>query len=109
RRGEDLARTGAVEHADTHEAGMQRFVARPAAGEQRDLARLGHAPAHELALRPEHDDVGMRGGKAVEALGKYGVGSVHQLLHDGTSLRVGGYSMSSTNFRSRRTKSAIIA
>src|SRR5580704_1429712 len=113
RRGEDLTRAGGVEHADTHEAGMERLVPRAAAGEQRDLTRLWQAPAHELALRPEHDDVGMRGGEAIEALGKDSIGGIHQLLHDGTSLRtcgfLGGHSMSSTNFRSRRTKSAIIA
>src|SRR5260370_15975391 len=51
----------------------------------------------------------MRGGEAVEALGKDGVDGIHQLLHDGTSLRAGDHSMSSTNFRSRRAKSAIIA
>ena len=39
-RGEDLARAGRVEHAGADEPAVQRLVARPAAGDQADLA--GH-------------------------------------------------------------------
>ena len=70
RRGEDLARTGRVEHAAADEAGVQRLVAAAAAGDQRDLARRQLARGARTSARPERDDVGMRGGEAVEALGE---------------------------------------
>ncbi len=50
-RGEDLAGTGGIEHADDRQAAMQRLVAGTAAGDQRDLARLQVPAADEFVAR----------------------------------------------------------
>ena len=42
------------------EAGVQRFVPRTAARDQRNLAGFQRAPPHELMLGAEFDDVLMR-------------------------------------------------
>ena len=63
------------------EAGVQRLVPRAAARNQRDLARLQRLAPHELAVGAEGQDVGVGGGKAVEALGQDSVDAVHELLH----------------------------
>ena len=47
RRGEHLARAGRVEHAEAHIAGVQRLMARAAAGHQRHRVLLGRAAADE--------------------------------------------------------------
>ena len=71
RRGEDLAGAGRVEHAVADEAGVQRLVARAAARDQRHLAGVSRARRTNLRSLAERDDVGMRGGEAVEALGQH--------------------------------------
>ena len=70
RRGEHLAGAGGIEHAVADEAGMQRLVTGAAAGNQRNLARPQFLPADELVLCAKHEDIRMRGNKAVEALGE---------------------------------------
>ncbi len=66
-RSEDLARTGGVEHAVANEASVQRFVTRTAAGDQSDLALGKRFSPHELPLFAQCHNVGMGGGKAIEA------------------------------------------
>ena len=63
------------------EAGMQRFVPRAAAGDERHLALLQRAAAHELVLGADRDDVRMCRREAVEAFGEQVVGGVDELLH----------------------------
>ena len=85
RRGEHLARARGVEHAVADEAGVQRLVARAAARDQRDLARLQLLRRRtNLRSAPRRDDVGMRGGEAVERFGEHVVDVVDEFLH-GTS------------------------
>ena len=63
------------------EAGVQRFVPRAAAGDERYFALLQRAPAHKLVLGAERDDVRMRRREAIEAFGEQVVGGVDELLH----------------------------
>ena len=70
RRREHLAGTGGVQHPAADEAGVQRLVPRAAARDQRHLAGLQLAPADELVLGAERNDVGMGGREAVQALGE---------------------------------------
>ncbi len=63
------------------ETGVQRLMARAAAGNQRHLAGLEVASAHEFVTLAEGDDVGVRGTKTVEAFGQDSVDLVDQLLH----------------------------
>ena len=85
-RGEDLTRAGRVKHAVADKTGVQRLVPGTAAGDQCDLTRLVALAAHKLVLRAERDDVGMRGGKAVQRFGEHVVDVVHQVFH-GAPLR----------------------
>ena len=70
RRGEHLAGTGGVEHAVADEASVQRLVPRTATRDQRHFARLQRAPADELVLGAECDDIRMCGREAVQAFGE---------------------------------------
>ena len=45
------------------------------------LPGLQRRGAHEFALVAERDDVGMRGGEAVEAFGQHVVDGIDELLH----------------------------
>ncbi len=67
RRGEDLSRAGRVQHAEADESGMQWFVPRTAAGDERDFSGLERFATNELPFVAEHDDVGVRRDKAVKA------------------------------------------
>ena len=81
RGGEDLARTGGVEHAIAYESGVQRFVTAAAARDERHFVRVQLAAPQKLPFRPENDDIGVRGGEAVEALGNDRLGRIDELLH----------------------------
>ncbi|GCC49168.1 hypothetical protein chiPu_0033539, partial [Chiloscyllium punctatum] len=60
---------------------MQRLMPAAAARDQRDLVAVRLAAAHEFALGAQRDQIGMRGRKAIEALGEHVVDRIDELLH----------------------------
>ena len=66
--------------------GMQRFMARTAAGNQPDLAPLQLGAPHELALLAQRQYIGVGGDQAGEALAQDGIDAIDQLLHRRSSL-----------------------
>ena len=82
RRGEDLARAGGVEHAETDEAAVQRLVPGPAAGDQPDLAGdRGGRPVDDLVVVVD-PQARVGGGDAEQRLVDDVCRVVDQLLHD---------------------------
>ena len=65
------------------EPGVQRLVPRATPGNERHLAGLERASAHELQPRVQGHDVRVGGGKAVQRLGQDCVDVVDQFLHGG--------------------------
>jgi hypothetical protein len=83
-RGEDLARTRRVEHAEPDESAVQRLVARAAAGYERDLALHRSAGAHDdLRAGVIAQDVAVSGRQAGERLAHQVGRVVEELLHRG--------------------------
>ncbi len=86
RRGEDLARAGRVQHAETDEPAVERFVAGAAARDDSDLAAARRiAPIDDLVLMVDVE-FRMRCLDAQERLGDDILRVVDELLHDGRLL-----------------------
>src|SRR5262245_19111240 len=81
-----MARARRIEHAVADESAVQRFVARAAARDQRDLARRrGFAP-HERGFAIQLDQVRMRGSESRKAFGQEIVDAIDEFLHGLRSL-----------------------
>ena len=82
RRREHVAGTGSVQHAHSHEAAVERLVARAAAGQQGDLAPTGCVLAKDDVVGGvDADEVGVSEAEALEALGDHVLDGVDELLH----------------------------
>ncbi len=81
RRCEHLAGTGRVEHAVSDEAGVQRLVARSAAGDQRYFPLRQRLAPDKHGIGGQNDQVGVRGRKACEALAQKVVNLVDEFFH----------------------------
>src|SRR3954451_19485714 len=57
-------------------------MSRSAPRNQRDLARLQRATAHEFTLGAKQQDIGMCCGEAVKTFFEYRIGAVDQLFHE---------------------------
>ncbi|MFT3848254.1 MAG: hypothetical protein QM739_06110 [Propionivibrio sp.] len=81
RRGENLARTGGVQHAFSDKADVQRFVPRAATRNQGDFPRLHLPPSHILPLRSQYHRLRMRQRKTVQRLITNRIYLIHESFH----------------------------